>query len=86
MSVTTTVQNASSPPKTPRFRHRWLGPLKPDDTGPLWITLVTAAILGSTYAPVFAAGIEPREWATAITFVAAHLIAAEVIASRHSRR
>jgi hypothetical protein len=47
----------------------------------VWATV--ALILGSTYALVFVRGMAPHEWAAEITFVVAHLVAAEVLVSGH---
>jgi hypothetical protein len=45
-----------------------------------------ALILGSTSVLIFVPGITPQEWAAEVTFVAAHLLAAEVVMSGHRRR
>jgi hypothetical protein len=47
---------------------------------------IVALILASTHVLVFAQGVTPREWVTAVTFVAAHLMAAEAIEANHRRR
>jgi hypothetical protein len=63
----------------------------PDPNGPrrrawgpaLFASVAAALILGSTYALVLIPGMAPHEWAAAVTFVAAHLLAAEVIKAIH---
>ena len=49
-----------------------------------WVTGVL--ILLSTYALVLAHGIQPHEWAAGISFVAAHILAAEVIREGHRQK
>lgn len=44
---------------------------------------IAAAILGTTYVLVFVPGIEPSQWAAEITFIAAHLVCAEIVMTIH---
>ena len=46
---------------------------------------MAALIVGSTYALVFLVGLAPQEWVAEATFIAAHLVAAEVIISGHRK-
>jgi hypothetical protein len=46
---------------------------------------IAALILAATGVLVLVPGIEPREWAAELVFVAAHLAAAEVLVAGHRR-
>jgi hypothetical protein len=40
---------------------------------------IAVMILGSTYVLVLTKGLQPHEWAEAVTFIVAHILAAKVI-------
>ena len=72
-----TLPDDSSPrEERPRKSARWAR---------MWPWAIAALILAATYVLVLVPGIEPREWAAEVVFVAAHLVAAEVIVSGHRR-
>jgi hypothetical protein len=47
---------------------------------------IAILVVASTYALVFTMVIEPHEWLVAVTFIVAHLIAAEVVVAGHKRK
>ena len=64
-------------PKDPR-RRGWTSAVR------AWA--IVALILGGTYALVVVVELAPHEWAAAVTFVVAHLVAAEVVVANHKPR